>query len=84
MQSLSQPSEISAMLKLKFGGRIRKEPKEPLDVLAQQLNDLDFCYAVLVKVSRSFAVVIQQLPEELKDAVCIFYLVLRGLDSVGP
>ncbi len=45
-------------------------------------SDIDFCYAVLHKVSRSFAVVIQQLPEELRDAVCIFYLVLRGLDSV--
>jgi len=33
-------------------------------------------------VSRSFAVVIQQLPQELQDPVCIFYLVLRGLDSV--
>jgi farnesyl-diphosphate farnesyltransferase len=35
-----------------------------------------------VQVSRSFAVVIQQLPETLQDPVCIFYLVLRGLDSV--
>jgi len=26
--------------------------------------------------------VIQQLPDELRDPVCIFYLVLRGLDSV--
>ncbi len=34
------------------------------------------------QVSRSFAVVIQQLPQELQDPVCIFYLVLRGLDSV--
>lgn len=33
-------------------------------------------------MSRSFAVVIQQLPEELRDAICIFYLALRGLDSV--
>jgi hypothetical protein len=33
--------------------------------------------------SRSFAVVIAQLPEELRDCVCIFYLALRGLDSVG-
>jgi farnesyl-diphosphate farnesyltransferase len=33
-------------------------------------------------VSRSFAVVIQQLPQPLRDAVCVFYLVLRGLDTV--
>lgn len=37
---------------------------------------------MLHKVSRSFTVVIQQLDDELKDPVCIFYLVLRGLDSV--
>ena len=33
-------------------------------------------------VSRSFAIVIQQLPHELQDAVCVFYLVLRALDTV--
>ena len=32
--------------------------------------------------ARSFAVVIQQLPNPLRDAVCVFYLVLRGLDTV--
>jgi hypothetical protein len=30
----------------------------------------------------SFAIVIQQLPEQLRDAVCVFYLVLRALDTV--
>jgi len=33
-------------------------------------------------VSRSFAMVIQQLPDHLRTAVCVFYLVLRGLDTV--
>lgn len=33
-------------------------------------------------VCRSFAVVIQQLPPSLRDAICVFYLVLRGLDTV--
>jgi farnesyl-diphosphate farnesyltransferase len=50
--------------------------------LTQGNEDLRFCYSVLIKVSRSFAVVIQQLPEELRDAVCVFYLVLRALDTV--
>ena len=30
----------------------------------------------------SFAIVIQQLPPQLRDAVCVFYLVLRALDTV--
>lgn len=32
--------------------------------------------------ARSFAIVIQQLPAQLRDAVCVFYLVLRALDTV--
>jgi farnesyl-diphosphate farnesyltransferase len=38
---------------------------------------------MLNKVSRSFAIVIEQLGDELRNAICIFYLVLRGLDTVG-
>ena len=38
---------------------------------------------MLVLVSRSFAAVIMELPDELREAVCIFYLVLRALDTVG-
>nr|AFN61199.1 squalene synthase [Chlorophytum borivilianum] len=41
-----------------------------------------FCYTMLHKVSRSFALVIQQLDVNLRDAVCVFYLVLRALDTV--
>ncbi|KAI4375683.1 hypothetical protein MLD38_013524 [Melastoma candidum] len=41
-----------------------------------------FSYSMLHKVSRSFALVIQQLGPDLRDAICIFYLVLRALDTV--
>jgi farnesyl-diphosphate farnesyltransferase len=40
------------------------------------------CYELLNKTSRSFAAVIQALDEELRPAITIFYLVLRGLDTV--
>lgn len=50
--------------------------------LSKEKTDKDFCYNSLTKVSRSFALVIQQLPEELKDAIAVFYLVLRALDSI--
>ncbi|CAF2073413.1 unnamed protein product [Rotaria magnacalcarata] len=76
------PTEVIAIFKLKFGGYIKKTSKTSLDQLAHTLNDLDFCYATLNKVSHSFALVIQQLPQPLKNSVSIFYLVLRGLDSV--
>jgi farnesyl-diphosphate farnesyltransferase len=51
----------------------KRLPKEP---------GLHFCYDMLNRVSRSFAIVIQQLPGDLRDAVCVFYLVLRALDTV--
>src|SRR5258708_4494387 len=81
-KSAHKPSEILAMLKIKFGDYAIKCNAEPLCILATKLDDRDFCYASLNEVSRSFAVVIQQLPAELRDPVCVFYLVLRGLDSV--
>ena len=45
-------------------------------------SSLIFCEDMLCKVSRSFAMVIQQLPQHLRISVCVFYLVLRGLDTV--
>ena len=81
LNSAARPSELTAILKVKLAGQPLRYNK-PLNELATRLSDKDFCYAALGKVSRSFAVVIRQLPEDLKDAVCVFYLVLRGLDSV--
>ena len=40
------------------------------------------CYELLDLTSRSFAAVIQALDPELRPAIALFYLVLRGLDTV--
>lgn len=37
---------------------------------------------MFVQVSRSFAAVIQQLPKVVTVDIMVFYLVLRGLDTV--
>lgn len=81
-QSALFPSEIKAMLRIKIEGQKFAPSKQPLEELALVTGDKEFCYTALNKVSRSFAMVIQQLPEDLKDAVCVFYLVLRALDTV--
>ena len=78
----TSPDEWVAILKMLLSGHTNKNRNEPLDDSAKKLSGLDFCYAALHKVSRSFAVVIQKLPEELRDPICIFYLTLRGLDSI--
>ena len=71
---LKHPGDLVPLLRVKrMADNAKKLPKEP---------NLAFCYDMLNKVSRSFAIVIQQLPHELQDAVCIFYLVLRALDTI--
>lgn len=45
-------------------------------------DDLAFCDDIVVKVSRSFAGVIRQLPASMLVDVLIFYLVLRALDTI--
>lgn len=80
IRTASKPSELKALLQFS----VNEKPQQPLSLAdsAVSKTDMEFCYDALTKVSRSFAIVIQQLPEELKDAVCVFYLVLRGLDTV--
>jgi len=82
LPSITRLDELSALYEIKFGkGRVRSVHQQDLEHLTH-LSPLDFCYEALNKVSRSFAYVIQILPEDLKDAVCVFYLVLRALDTV--
>ena len=45
-------------------------------------DDLAFCDEILVKVSRSFAAVIRQLPDAVLVDILVFYLVLRALDTM--
>ncbi|XP_073389255.1 squalene synthase 1 isoform X2 [Physcomitrium patens] len=72
---VKHPDEIRPLVKLKVDAMRaqRAIPKDPY---------LAFCYRMLMRVSRSFSIVIQQLRTELRDAVCVFYLVLRGLDTI--
>jgi len=54
----------------------------PLHESPELSQNLRWCYDLLNKTSRSFAFVIRELTPELRDVVCIFYLVLRALDTV--
>ncbi|XP_011004277.1 PREDICTED: squalene synthase-like [Populus euphratica] len=72
---LKHPDDLYPLLKLKMAAKHAEKqiPSEP---------HWAFCYSLLHRVSRSFAPVIQQLGTELRNVVCIFYLVLRALDTV--
>eukprot|EP00405_Crypthecodinium_cohnii_P015076 CAMPEP_0206461530 /NCGR_PEP_ID=MMETSP0324_2-20121206/25423_1 /ASSEMBLY_ACC=CAM_ASM_000836 /TAXON_ID=2866 /ORGANISM="Crypthecodinium cohnii, Strain Seligo" /LENGTH=793 /DNA_ID=CAMNT_0053933483 /DNA_START=13 /DNA_END=2394 /DNA_ORIENTATION=- len=77
LDQLLRPREVFAALRFKFGGLLEDNLKKVCDD-----PDIAFCTDMLLKVSRSFAAVIQQLPEGLCLDICIFYLVLRALDTV--
>ena len=72
---LFHPDEAYLSLAFRFG--FMTHSKIPLDT-----SEYRFCEQILKKVSRSFALVIQTLPEKLRVSVCVFYLVLRGLDTI--
>lgn len=80
LQSIVHPSEVRAMLYMKWNGELHISNEHAS--WETQPTPKAFCYFALNRVSRSFAAVIRQLPSELEDAICVFYLVLRGLDSV--
>lgn len=77
---LSRPSEIVAALNYKMGGGFAGGGN--VASLLDDSEDARFCDDMLQKTSRSFAAVIQQLPPELRPGVCVFYLLLRALDTI--
>ena len=81
---LKRPRELCAALALKsLVKKIAKEAatKDALNTDAS-FDDVKWANSILKRVSRSFSTVIAQLPDELRLSVCLFYLALRGLDTV--
>lgn len=73
------PTEFLALL------RYRRKATAARAALAQNTHKAphwDYAFAALTNVSRSFALVIMELHEELRRPVAIFYLVLRALDTI--
>ncbi|XP_053314626.1 squalene synthase-like [Spea bombifrons] len=79
LRFLGHPEEIYNLLRFKMGGCRAVMPKLDRDSMSQSLQT---CYRYLNETDPSFAAVVPILDEELRHAVCIFYLVLRALDTV--
>ncbi|KAK2665424.1 hypothetical protein Ddye_003998 [Dipteronia dyeriana] len=71
---LKHPDELFYLVKLKMAlrGAEKNIPPQP---------HWGFCYTMLYKFLRN-ALIFQQFETNIKDAVCIFYLVLRVLDTI--
>lgn len=80
--ALQHPRELRSLITYKVWRNpvndIRKHP-ETSGWNRERMRD---CWAFLDATSRSFAAVIKELKGELSRVVCIFYLVLRGLDTI--
>ncbi|KAJ1902347.1 bifunctional farnesyl-diphosphate farnesyltransferase/squalene synthase [Kickxella alabastrina] len=61
---------------------MRHAPPDEKTPKLQVSGDMKRCYDFLEMTSRSFAAVIQELHPKLRDAICLFYLILRGLDTI--
>jgi len=74
---LLRPSELRAVVQYKLY-------HSPLNKRTPELESPNRrrCYDFLVRTSRSFSSVIQELKPELREPVMIFYLILRGLDTI--
>ncbi|XP_009210757.1 squalene synthase isoform X3 [Papio anubis] len=79
VKCLGHPEEFYNLVRFRIGGKRKVMPKMDQDSLSSSLKT---CYKYLNQTSRSFAAVIQALDGEMRNAVCIFYLVLRALDTL--
>ncbi|CAL9736026.1 squalene synthase Erg9p [Monosporozyma servazzii] len=77
LQLLLHPQELVSVIQLKY---VRKPLFSINDTIASE--ELKECYKLLNLTSRSFAVVIMELHPELRNAIMLFYLILRALDTV--
>merc|ERR1712137_167035 len=75
---IRHPDELFLLVQYLLGLRKVSSQKPPEGLNEHQA----YCYEILNRVSRSFAFVIMELPPVLRESICVFYLVLRGLDSV--
>ncbi len=72
---LYHPDEAYFALAFRFGFYTQTPPPNPTP-------EYRFCESILKHVSRSFALVIQLLPDSLRVSICLFYLILRALDTI--
>ncbi|XP_063297683.1 squalene synthase-like [Pelobates fuscus] len=79
LRSLRHPEELYNLFRFKMGGCRAVMPNPDQSPMSESLQA---CYRYLNETSRSFSAVIQSLDGELRNAACIFYLVMRSLDTV--
>ena len=75
-EQISHPEEYWDLVKYALKAKIAAQRSQT------SLDDEEECFRLLGLTSRSFAAVIAALDKPLRTPVCVFYLVLRALDTV--
>ncbi|TIB91734.1 hypothetical protein E3Q19_02292 [Wallemia mellicola] len=82
--ALTHPLEFRTLLQYKIWYEPKRDITSPEEHATTGFDreSMRTCWDFLDKTSRSFAPVIKELDSVLARVICIFYLVLRGLDTV--
>ncbi|ORY28634.1 isoprenoid synthase domain-containing protein [Naematelia encephala] len=79
----THPTEVRALINYGIWRDARDITKpEEFAVTGYDRPTMRQCWALLDATSRSFAAVVRELEDELARVVCIFYVVLRSLDTI--
>ncbi|SPO30907.1 Squalene synthase [Ustilago trichophora] len=79
---ITHPSELRAMIGYKVWRDPLNDIKANPSASGWDRERMRDCWTFLDLTSRSFAAVIKELKGELSRVICLFYLVLRALDTV--
>ncbi|TKY88695.1 hypothetical protein EX895_002326 [Sporisorium graminicola] len=79
---ITHPTELRAMIGYKLWRDPLNDIKANPDASGWNRERMRDCWGLLDLTSRSFAAVIKELKGELSRVICLFYLVLRALDTV--
>lgn len=76
------PHELRALITYKVWRDPLNDIKSDPEASGWNRESMRTCWDLLDATSRSFSAVIKELKGELSRVICIFYLVLRGLDTI--
>ncbi|EPQ26727.1 uncharacterized protein PFL1_05706 [Pseudozyma flocculosa PF-1] len=79
---VTHPSELRSMIHYKVWRDPLNDIKQNPEASGWNRPQMQECWTFLDQTSRSFAAVIKELKGELSRVICIFYLVLRALDTI--
>lgn len=78
---VTHPAELRSVI----NWTVWRDPTQRIEELEEsgyKRPEMKRCWELLDMTSRSFAAVIKELEGELCRVICLFYLVLRGLDTI--